>query len=361
MNLHELLQSQQEQTMNRWMATVRGTLALESLPPVELADHFPQFLKEIISALRTASGLHPRGEVPQDSDSAAEHGEQRLRLGFSLDAVVREYGALRDAVIHTARAHEVAITVEEFQVMFDVTVTGIAQAVCEYSRQRDAELHRSANEHLAFIAHELGNPLASALLALKLLQKNGQIPAAGRAAVALVESLKQMDSLLTHQLNLGRIGSGIDLRREKVTLLEILQSAEVGASAHADEKGVGIKLDVDDATVFVDARLLRSAVGNLVRNAVKYSASGGQVQVRGRFAHGRVAIEVEDACGGLEPGKVEQAFAPFVRLATAATPEGGFGLGLAIAKQAVDAHGGTIRVQNLPGKGCIFVLELASP
>jgi signal transduction histidine kinase len=66
-------------------------------------------------------------------------------------------------------------------------------------------------------------------------------------------------------------------------------------------------------------------------------------------------VEIEDCCGGLEPGKVEQAFAPFVRLDT---KQGGFGLGLAIAKQAVDAHGGTIRVQNIPDKGCIFSLEV---
>jgi len=69
----------------------------------------------------------------------------------------------------------------------------------------------------------------------------------------------------------------------------------------------------------------------------------------------RAKIEIEDSCGGLSPGKVEAAFAPFVRLDT---NQGGFGLGLAIARQAVDAHGGSIRVQNVPGKGCIFVLEL---
>jgi len=79
------------------------------------------------------------------------------------------------------------------------------------------------------------------------------------------------------------------------------------------------------------------------------------VQLRGRVEDGRAVIEVEDCCGGLEPGKIEEAFAPFVRLDQ---QQSGFGLGLAIAKEAVDAHGGSIRVQNLPGKGCIFVLVL---
>jgi signal transduction histidine kinase len=79
------------------------------------------------------------------------------------------------------------------------------------------------------------------------------------------------------------------------------------------------------------------------------------VELRGQVTNGRLVIEVEDCCGGLDPGKVEEAFAPFIRLDNRQT---GFGLGLAIAKQAVDAHGGNIRVQNLPGKGCIFVLEI---
>ncbi len=357
MTLYELLQAHQDETMKHWMAVVRGTLAPELMPQVELADHFPQFLREIISALRTDAGLSPHGEVPEDSDSAREHGEQRLRLGFSLDAVVREYGALRDAMVHTAQAHGLRITFQEFQVLFDSTVTGIARAVSEYSRQRDSELQRSANEHLAFIAHELRNPLSSAVLALAVLQKKGHLPTEGRAAVTLVEGLKQMKVLLDHQLTLARVGSGIELQRAETSLVELLQSAEVEAGASADDKDVTLTLKVEDTRVFVDARLMRSAVGNLVRNAVKYSRAGGHVEVRAHVTDGRITIEIEDSCGGLPPGKVEKAFAPFVRLGNPDAVEG-FGLGLAIAKQAVEAHGGSIRIQNLPGKGCIFVLEL---
>jgi hypothetical protein len=92
-----------------------------------------------------------------------------------------------------------------------------------------------------------------------------------------------------------------------------------------------------------------------LRNAVKHSHPGSVVELRGSTVKERALIEVEDCCGGLPPGKVEAAFSPFVRLDA---DQSGFGLGLAIARQAVDAHGGSIRVQNLPGKGCIFVLEL---
>lgn len=103
-----------------------------------------------------------------------------------------------------------------------------------------------------------------------------------------------------------------------------------------------------DDRINLDVRLVRSAVGNLVRNAVKYTSAGSLVQMRGQIASGRAVIEIEDSCGGLPPGKVEKAFAPFVRLESG---EDGFGLGLAIAKQAADAHGGSLRVQNLPRQG----------
>jgi signal transduction histidine kinase len=119
---------------------------------------------------------------------------------------------------------------------------------------------------------------------------------------------------------------------------------------------VALRFEVEeDVTIHVDQRLIRSALSNLVRNAVKFSHAGGSVVVRARCVAERVTIEVEDSCGGLPSGMVQQAFAPFAQLGA---DRSGFGLGLAIAKQAADAHQGVIRVQDLPGKGCIFSLEL---
>jgi len=141
-----------------------------------------------------------------------------------------------------------------------------------------------------------------------------------------------------------------------VRLQALLEEIQLGVAADAEEKHIELRLGVErDEEVWLDVRLMRSALGNLVRNAVKYTPVGGTIQVNAGISAGQLHLEVQDACGGLPPGKVEQAFAPFVRLNKS---EDGFGLGLAIAKQAVDAHGGSIRVQNLPGKGCIFVLDL---
>jgi signal transduction histidine kinase len=130
----------------------------------------------------------------------------------------------------------------------------------------------------------------------------------------------------------------------------------MAAAASAEERHVALSFQVvTDTTIHVDQRLVRSALTNLVRNAVKFSHQGGAVEVRAKGGPDRVVIEVEDSCGGLPPGAVQLAFAPFAQLSV---DRSGFGLGLAIAKQAAEAHEGAIRVQDLPGKGCIFALEL---
>ncbi len=269
---------------------------------------------------------------------------------------MREYGALRDAILASAMASGAEISFRELQVLFDTTVTGIAGAVSEYAHQRDAELVRLTNEHFAFIAHELRNPLSSAMLGLQLLEEKGQLPKPSRSADAVEHGIRRAVELIDETLRAARVASGIELRRQWTTLKTLFQEVELGAVSEAESRDVKLCLQVgNDDRISLDVRLVCSALGNLVRNAVKYTKPGSEVTLRGQITNGRLVVEVEDCCGGLPPGKVEEVFAPFVRLNSR---PGGFGLGLAIAKQAADAHGGSIRVQNLPGKGCIFVLEL---
>ena len=359
MAIHEVLAAKRDVVVQRWHAQVRGTLAPDKMSAAELVDHIPQFLDEITAALRADAGLSSVGPSPEGSTIATGHGAQRLRLGFSLDSVVREYGALRDAIVATVADDGGQLTLRELQVLFDCIVVGIAHAVSEYTLQRDAELARQGNEHFAFIAHELRDPLSSATMAFQLLKNKGQLPAESRSVSALERGLKRTSELVEQTLQIARVASGIELRRQRTTLSALFQDVELSAASEAESKGVEVRLVIaKDEPFSLDVRLVRSAVGNLLRNAVKYTAPGSKVELRGQLSNGRVVIEVEDCCGGLPPGKVEEAFAPFVRLDKR---QGGFGLGLAIAKQAADAHAGSIRVQNLPGKGCIFVLELPVP
>ena len=359
--LHEVLAVRVDEVMARWRANVHGTIAPESLPTVELEDHLPLFLREVIAALRADHGLEPEASLPEERETATVHGEQRLRLGFSLDSVVREYGALRDAIIATGRDAGAPITFREAQIISDSTISGIAVAVSEYARQRDAELHRQHNEHVAFLAHELRNPLGSATVALTVLENRGYLPPNERASRVLQTSLSKLSELLDHALEMARIGSGVELRGQRTSLTDLLAGIELAAATDAEARGVQLATKIEqEVELVVDPRLIHSALSNVVRNAIKFTSHGGSVEVRSRVMGDRLLVEVEDACGGLPPGRVEEAFAPFVRLDQGQKQEG-FGLGLAIAQQAVLAHGGALRVQNLPGKGCIFCVELPLP
>jgi signal transduction histidine kinase len=356
MSLHEVLTAKHHEVLQRWLDLVRGTLAPESMPRIELLDHMPQFLQDIIAALRVDAGRTSPVRPEEDSPTAAGHGGQRLRLGFSLDSIVREYGALRTAIVATAGDAGIGIQIPELEILHDLLIAGIANAVSAYAQQRDAQFSRQANEHFAFIAHELREPLSSASLAFEVLKSTGQLPVQSRPVDCLYRGLQRTAELIDETLKIARVASGIDLRRERTTLAALVEDARIGALSQAESKNIDVRVTIEHVDeVKLDRRLVRSAISNLLRNGVKYTPSGGVVHLRARIANARAVIEVEDSCGGLPPGKVEKAFAPFVRLDER---QGGFGLGLAIAKQAVDAHGGTIRVQDLPGKGCMFVLEL---
>ncbi len=349
--LHAVLASRRDEVMQKWLEQVRGTLHPASMPRMELIDHLPAFLDQVIAALRrcesTADGL----------EAAEDHGVQRLALGFSLDQVVREYGAMRTAIFAVTAGAGAEIVARDYEVVFDCVINGIAGAVSEYSRQRDAEMQRQATEHFAFIAHELRNPLSSALLAVTALQARQKLDPADRAVKVLDRGLHLMQDLIDHSLRMARIGSGVDLDPEPIQLRTLLEDTRAAVSLNAEAKDIVVEIALDgEHEIEVDARLVRSALSNLVRNAIKFTHPGETVMVRGKVNGGRATIEVEDACGGLPATDLEKVFSPFAQLGVDGS--NGFGLGLAIARQAADAHGGTLRVQNLPEKGCIFVLDL---
>ena len=110
-----------------------------------------------------------------------------------------------------------------------------------------------------------------------------------------------------------------------------------------------------DAAVSADTQLLASAITNILNNAFKYTRPGSRVVLRVRAADSRLLIEVEDECGGLPEGGGEL-FQPFGQ--RRGRDRTGLGLGLSIARKAVRAHGGDIVTRNMPGQGCVFIIDL---
>ena len=107
-------------------------------------------------------------------------------------------------------------------------------------------------------------------------------------------------------------------------------------------------------SIEADQQLIYSAVSNLVQNALKYTRSGGRIQIRGKIVDENIIVEVEDECGGLTDATVNL-FKPFEQQNE---NRNGLGLGLTIAQRAIVLSSGTIAVENLPKKGCIFKISL---
>ncbi|HEX4825329.1 MAG TPA: HAMP domain-containing sensor histidine kinase [Candidatus Polarisedimenticolaceae bacterium] len=331
MPLHEIIAKSRVEIVARWTERVRNAVAPRVSAP-ELIDHLPQFLDALIAALRGDEKASAR-KLPS---AAAVHGEQRLRLGFDLGALVHEYRSLHDVILETARAAGEEPADREARVLFHAILDGVGYAVSEYNRRRDAEFVHQANESLAFIAHELGSPLFSASMALRILRTTGQLPDDSDAVGALERGLGQTLEILEQSLDLARAASAVEIKPEETTLRERLEDARSGVSEKAEAKNVTLRLEAEDAPVVLDVRFVQSVLGHLARSAVERTPAGETVTLRARLRGGRIHFEVQDP----EPRP---------------DPEG---LALAIARQAIEAHGGTIRVQDLPGHRCLFVLEL---
>lgn len=348
--LFELLKTQRNQIVECWGAKTRNAITGASLPRSELLDKIPAFVVEIIAA------LNPEADsLPTASDNAEEHGAQRLGLGFDVAEVVREYGLLHECILDLAHSYGLTLTVPEQAVVAKWINAGIADAVGQYVKQRDAELQRQASEHIGFMAHELRNAVTAALLAFQRL-RNSELAQGGRAVVQLERSLRRTREMIDSTLEHASLKLGVTPQLQRLPLRQFLHDVEADASAEASLRQIDVNISVPDVlSIEADSRLLKSAVSNLLHNAIKFSAPHTTVTMAAERSPGWVTISVTDSCGGLPPGKAEELFAPLVQRSD---NRSGFGLGLAIAMHAVQAHGGTIEVRDRPGEGCAFRILL---
>jgi len=354
-SLADVLEERSDEIVQRFADRLYESIASTSLDREDVIDSLNQFLHEVVRGIRADREAGRIGAVTADSTTARAHGDQRFRLGFDMGAVVREYGALRDVIFLTLDESGATFTVDELRSLSWYLVGGIASAATKYAQERDVQLRKQTGEHVAFLAHELRNPLASMRLAFSRLEKQGLPAQSERLAAIMRANLNQLSERINQALSAVRIEAGGDLHLEQLDVPSFLEALRTECSLDAQDREIEVLLEVGAHTVHADRKYLGSALSNLLRNAVKFTRIGGTIHLRAKDGGERVVFEVEDECGGLPEGNVQKLFDPFVQLGQ---DRSGFGLGLAIAKQAVDAHEGTLRVHDLPGRGCVFVLDL---
>ena len=354
--LHEFLTLHREEIIARTRAKV-ATRTAPRPTAAELEHGVPLFLDQLAETLRWEQESPARPTSAEMAQSAARHGGELRQAGFTVAQVVHDYGDVCQAVTELAIELDLPISADEFKTLNRCLDEAIAQAVTEFARQRELSLADHETERLGFFAHELRNLLGNAILAFEVL-KSGTGGIGGSTGGILGRNLLALRDLIDRSLAEVRLQAGLH-RREHVSLTQLMEEVEVAAAIEAKARRLRLTVTPVEPGVMIDVdrQLIAAALANLLQNAFKFSRPKGHVVLRTdtATAEDRVLIEVEDECGGLPPGKADELFRTFEQRSA---DRSGLGLGLAIARESVETNGGEVRARSLPGRGCIFTIDL---
>ena len=369
--LHTFLTAHQGELIDRCRLKVAGRSA-RGVTGAEWKDGIPLFLEQLIRTLRVEQTSEPMqsrrisgdsgGGAPAPSEigvTAARHGRELLRYGYTVDQVVHDYGDLCQAITEMAFERRAPIEVDEFRTLNRCLDNAIADAVTAFACQRsalitDRELH-AFNERLGVLAHEMRNLIQTATLAVAAI-KGGNVGLSGATGSLLDRSLLGLANLVDQSLADVR-ATEMRARHKLIAVADLIAAVEASARLEARTRECVLAVSAVDPrlAVDVDRDPLCSAVGNLLQNAFKFTAHQTEVSLSAYAAADRILIDVEDNCGGLPPGEAEHLFLPFTQRGA---DKSGVGLGLSIARRSVEANNGVLRVRDVPGKGCVFTIDL---
>ncbi|MFG6567034.1 histidine kinase N-terminal 7TM domain-containing protein [Sulfitobacter sp. 1A13679] len=347
---------------NRWIdvnAIARELLFYNSTDPVFVVDPSGA----AIETNPAAADLLRREADPEASLSAFGELGPIIRYlaaqGSLPDVTDIQLGHRHFAV----RAHAISLGAGQKQVgwavaLLDVTVQKIAAEKAIAAEQMQAQF-------LATVSHELRTPLTVINGALGLLSQGGAKVSDAQKARLLAKaagSSKTLTTLVNDLIDTQSLSSAefsIDL--QPAALAPLVQKAVARAESLQPEKDIRFRCEMPETvlTVQADAERLGQVFGNVLSNAVKFSAPGGQVEVSLQQSEGMAHVQVSDSGCGIPPGAEEQVFAPFLQVDGSDTKVAyGSGLGMHITRQILDRHGGSIRYVSAPGVGTTFTISL---
>jgi PAS domain S-box-containing protein len=230
---------------------------------------------------------------------------------------------------------------------------------------RERELDRLKSEFIATAAHELRTPLTSVRGFADLLLNDKSFDEAQQDEYLSIvyEKTELLEKIVDDLFDLGRMDSGMMIRLEKVPC-DIRTLVTFSTRSYQKEFPTR-RIEVDwpesaSGVIPADPGKVVQVLENLLSNAVKYSSSSSPIRVAGSVADGEVRISVRDQGIGMTPEQAARSFDKFYRVDSSDTAVPGMGLGMAIAKGIIEAHGGRIQVASEPGRGTTFSFTLPS-
>ena len=354
-----------------------------------LLDHLNELLRTISHSLTSSKDPH----TYQHRFPAAKHGEQRWDAGWSLPEVIRDYQILRLVILEfleesLARplGHREVLAIG---LVLDESITASVVAFVKYRehhlleieqkrtedlRESQARLQAHAkalqeadhrkNDFLAILAHELRNPLAPVRNALHILRvKSMPDPELQWAREVIERQAQQMTRMVDDLFDISRIERGkVKLDKEPVAVASIVERAveEVRPLAEERKHQLTVALPAEAAWVDADRQRLTQVVVNILVNAVKYTAEGGQIHLGVERVADDVVFKFRDTGIGIPAELLPRIFEPFTQEQQSEDRVGGgLGIGLALVRNLVDLHGGRVQAFSAGrGKGSEFVMHL---
>jgi len=223
------------------------------------------------------------------------------------------------------------------------------------------EADRRKDIFLATLAHELRNPLAPICTGLEILRSAPTIASRDSIHQMIARQVSHMVRLIDDLLELSRISSGkIRLRREVVELDQLINGALEGNRGELEGGHFALTLDLP-AGVFLDVDPTRfvQVLSNLLHNAIKFTPHGGRIAISGRLSQGELLLNVQDSGAGIGAAMLPKIFEPFMQEHPGAE-QAGLGLGLPLARQLIELHGGSIDASSA-GKNCGSCFSIRIP
>lgn len=239
-------------------------------------------------------------------------------------------------------------------------VTGVVAVLHDVSRVKQLEEVR--RQFVANVSHELRTPLSIFHGYLETLMETPDLPREDQESYLKIMSKhsRRLQLLLDDLLILARLEARTDpLDIQPLSVERFLRKILEEWEPRLREKKVVMTVDPAVATIPADPFRLEQVIGNLLENAIKYSAPGAEIAIRAVPAGERVELRVEDTGYGIPPGDLGHVFERFYRVEKARSREaGGTGLGLSIVKHIVGLHGGEVRAESTFGKGTTIAIQL---
>jgi hypothetical protein len=317
---------------------------------VETLQAEPERSKEISGAIDSAN----KSSVSEMGVTAARHGGDLSRQGYTAEQVIRDYGDLCQAITDCAFENGAAIEVDEFRTLNRCLDNAIADSVTEWAYQSNLAHADKKIERVDFFIYEFRKLIHTGTLAVVAI-KAGNVGISGATGAVLDRSLLDLRNLLDRSIDDLRGHAPAPAIHQLISLADFIAESKISASLDAQSRHCELVVTEVDANLAIDAdqAMMFSALGSLLDNAFKFSRHNGKVRLSAYAVADRIHIEVEDSCGGLAAGAAQKMFVP----AAPGDAEPGYS-GLSQCRRSVQANNGVLSVQDVAGSGCIFTIEL---